>query len=224
MNDTTIEAVKIAVKDAMTDAGHQRLLEIIFTVEVLERTFLILLALAIGEAIKQFIGDPAKKEIHIQWWRLPSLLAFLLLIIPFSHGMVMYLHDAYCSAPLVNYGGYLLEDVVAFTTEAILFFVLSRRLDIEFITSFYVSIIILLGVDSVWGFLVSYHRPDISNWLRLNFGAFIIFCLLVTSYQVFFNNKHGAKCVAIVGVNLMLIRTALDYYLNWSFYFPPVNP
>ena len=59
--------------------------------------FTIVMALALGESLKQFVAERAVNEGDrtIQWDRLPALISFLFLIVPFYQGMSRYFYITY---------------------------------------------------------------------------------------------------------------------------------
>ena len=106
---------------------------ILSTVDNLQRIFSIVLALALAEALKQFVADKATRpeDRAIHWDRLMALIAFLLLLIPFYHGMGRYYFEVYHTKDLPRpYSLHLMIDSLAFTVEATLFFVMSRALSL----------------------------------------------------------------------------------------------
>ena len=101
---------------------------------ICDRSSRLFLALPVTEAFKQFIADraeePSKPAVRLDA-RL-GLISFLVLLTPFYHGMARYLYDNYRlpSTRPQPYSYFLLFDVVSFTLEAALFFVMSRSLQL----------------------------------------------------------------------------------------------
>ena len=163
---------------------HQNFLN---SVVFFRQTFVIVFALALTEALKQFVADQPKpandplsdKLVHRD--RIPALLAFVFLIVPFFHGTVRYFYLTYESkTPLANYDRYLVVDGVAFLIEAVLFFAMSRAITPTRWRSLYICIICLLGVDSIWGGIEYWHGAlPTPHWVYLNVGLGIILGLLL---------------------------------------------
>src|ERR1043166_8707726 len=159
------------------------------TVEYLRQIFAIVLALAVTEAFKQFIADRSEEPLrpavrkHALW----GLISFLFLLVPFYHGMARYLYDNYrvASTRPQPYSHFLLFDVVSFTIEAALFFVMSRSLQLEQWRRFYTSVVAVLVTDTLWGTVAwRTHSPQVGPWLVLNLiflPVFIVFLLLSNS-------------------------------------------
>src|ERR1700719_5182197 len=102
--------------------------DLVHAVQFLQAAYTILLALAFGEAFKQFVPDGDQE---IRWDRLPLLLAFLFMIFPFYHGMSRYFYSTYLHDPtarLSPVAGILMFDGVCFLLMSACFFVLSRSL------------------------------------------------------------------------------------------------
>jgi hypothetical protein len=190
--------------------------------------FSIVLALALGEAFKQAVAEHRPGTAtggDIQWDRLPALLTFLFLILPFYQGMNRFL--------LLNYGGEpasqhhysaitLIIDGWAFLAESAVFFAMSRNLANSRWQYFYWIVLFLLIVDTLWGFSGPLHprnetAPVLQNWMVLNF-VFAVGVLLL----IFVGRKLSdarTAIVAIAGTIAMFIRTVIDYVLSWDFYF-----
>lgn len=193
------------------------------TVESLRNIFAIILALSLNEAFKQIVADQpdpvaCRDKKAIRWDSLFALASLMVLLIPFFHGMGRYLFEVYRHPDHrpEPYGWYLLFDVSAFTVEAGLFFVMSRSLNLQQAIRFYCAVILILIVDTVWGTAVYFlHRKSLLPWLVLNFGFLPILGLLV-----FLGWQKFKRWYACFGVALMMVRTAIDYWSSWSFYFP----
>ncbi len=151
-------------------------------IQFLQTGFTILLGLALGEAFKQFVPDGDQ---DIKRERLHSPLAFLFMIFPFFHGISRYFYRTYLVLPEVPLGkvaGHVMFDGTVFMTLAALFFIMSRSLSPSHWTRFYISLIALLSVDTMW-IIVSmvYHSP-LLPWLILNI---ILILLLVVTLMTF---------------------------------------
>jgi len=185
-------------------------------VDSLQRIFTVVLALALGEALKQFVADKAEnpKDRIIHWDRLVALLAFLLLLIPFYEGMARYLYAEFQTPKrATHYSGFLLMDSIAFTIEASLFFVMSRALPMVQWRRFYAAVLVILGVDTAWEvILLVTNRPASLSWLSLNLAFAAVLAVILIKCA----DKRGPYLAAIA----MLLRTIFDYVTNWGFYFP----
>jgi hypothetical protein len=182
--------------------------------------FSIVLALSLGEAFKQTVSE--KLDGAIQWDRIPALLTFLLLVLPFYQGMNRYLLLTYggASASTQQYSAVaLVLDGAAFMFESALFFAMSRNLANARWRYFYLIVLALLVVDTLWGFsaLLRPHSEttsSIQGWMWLNFAFALV--LVVLNWK---GEKYADRSVAIFGVAAMFVRTTIDYILSWNLYF-----
>jgi hypothetical protein len=185
--------------------------------------FSIVLALALGEAFKQYVKD---NDGNIQWDRTLGLITFLLLILPFYQGMNRYLLQTYGVAaapshpwPAVRF----VLDGAAFLIESAVFFAMSRNLVNNRWRYFYSIVLVLLLVDSCWGLsALAYASPGasvaIESWIKLNVGFSIFLVLLIWLGKKW---DWDDLAVAVIGAIAMLGRTICDYVISWDFYFSP---
>jgi hypothetical protein len=187
------------------------------SVKSLEWIYGVVLALAISEAFLQFASDPESKIPGIQWDRFLSLCSFLLLVIPFCHGMSRYfceIYDREQGDP--HYGNWLLIDCAAFTVEAGLFFILARSLANNVWLQFAFVVVVLLVWDVLWGRLVWKFRTNIiSFWVIVNLCTLPLFGVVL----LFFRTISPWWGVSLTFL-LILARTVADYWRGWEFYFP----
>lgn len=188
-----------------TDLAH--------AVGFLQTAYTILLALSFGEAFKQFVAEQGP----IEWTRLPSLSAFLFMIFPFFHGMSRYLYTTYLvhGGSLGPFAAYLMFDGIIFVFLSSLFFVMSRSLSTSHWQRFYVALLLLLLVDSIW-IAVALHRGiELKPWLILN-G---ILAAILIGIRLFFRRENSIIPPVICAV-ATLTTTVLSYYYMREFYFP----
>ncbi len=99
--------------------------DIMDVVKFFQYTFIIVFALALGEAFKQFVAEKANQppDKVVDWGRLPALLSFVVLIFPFYQGMSRYFFATYADVSTLPkpYSLYLMFDGVAFLAESALF-------------------------------------------------------------------------------------------------------
>ena len=70
---------------------------VVHTVNFFQGAFTIVLALALGEALKAFVAGDDERPIH--WDRTPPFVSFLLIFFPFFQSMSQYLYLTYLNAP-----------------------------------------------------------------------------------------------------------------------------
>lgn len=191
-------------------------------VQFFQSAYTILLALALGEAFKQFVPDGDR---DIRWDRLPSLLAFLFTIFPFFHGMNQYMYITYLHQPAVNLAtvsGPLLFDGMAFMVMAAAFFVLSRSLSPSHWFRFYVSTLVLLVVDTVWIAISMYRGSSLQPWLILNMiVASILVSVLIIQRGKKYVDDHMPpwNSPPWICAGMLIISTTIDYAWMRSYFF-----
>ena len=192
---------------------------IVSTVDSPQTIFTIVLALSLGEAFKQFVADKAERpeDRHIHWDRLMALVALLLLLIPFYHGMGRYFYNVYRTNDRPDpYSAFLVLDALAFTLEASLFFVMSRALPRVQWRRFYTAVVCILIIDTLWGSIVWLsHTQSIIGWVILNLVFLPIFIVILCRFP-----KYESKWGPSLSLLVMGIRTVADYATAWKFYFP----
>jgi hypothetical protein len=194
--------------------------------------FSIVLALAIGEAFKQCVAEhrPGADQTggvrggSIQWDRMAGLLTFLLLMLPFYNGMNRYLLLTYGGEPGADHKYSAIASIIdgaTFLAESAAFFAMSRNLAETRWKYFYWMVLFLLVVDTCWGFSAQLHPHDettqiLTGWMKLNLEFSGVLLLLIFVGSGF---KDRDRTIAIFGTFAMLIRTIIDYWIFWDFYF-----
>ncbi len=191
--------------------------DIVDAVTFFQRAFTIVLALALGEAFKQFVADKEEKTIH--WDRLPALLTFLFMIFPFFHGMNRYIYTTYINSmsSMESYAGYLMFDGIIFMGESATFFVMSRSLSLIQWRRFLYALITLLAIDSVWIIVEHSKIPNTILWLSCN----ALIAIVSVWFLYYRRNVEKPKAPLIVAAMCAFATTAYSYYVLWKFYFPP---
>jgi hypothetical protein len=190
--------------------------DVVHAVGFLQTAYTILLALALGEAFKQFIVDGTEKA--VQWNRLPALLSFLFLIFPFFHGMSRYFFVTYLRPSTVpqSYAGFLMFDGIIFMCLSAFFFAMSRSLASSQWQRYYCFLLSLLLVDSIWIFVVLWRGIAVKPWLILNF---ILATVLITVLALYKSRSDSLR-PPIVCAFAILLTTTISYLAMRDFYFP----
>jgi len=187
------------------------------SVDSLQQIYAVVIALAISQAIQSLLKDPARGtvldlgQIAVG---LPPLLAFLFTLVPFWHGMNRHLDRCYLEKKSAVRQGALLLDFGTFFIEASLLFAAgwSLRSGIDSFT--YLGA--LLSVDMLWGFIShQIHFPGqksyVRKWAAINVVT-IALAVGIVAYP-FMHKTHVLMALAI-------LRTIIDYWLCWDFYYP----
>lgn len=189
------------------------------TIVSLQQIYAIVIALSVGEVFKQFIIDPGSPphRNRIKWDRLPLLICFLILVVPFYQGMYRYLCDVYSipSSRPASYGGWLLFDCAVFTAEASLFFILSRSLPQTLWRQFFYRICPFDSWYCLGSVVWKARTNSISVWVMIN----LWFCIPLAAILLIFRKQQSCWGIAL-SIILIFIRSVVDYYTEWALYFP----
>ncbi len=202
------------------------------SVSFFRQAFILVFALALTEAFKQFVDDKAvagegETGKHFHWDRLPALVSFLFLIVPFFHGTVRYFYLTYESVkPFSFYSAYLMFDGLVFLIEAALFFAMSRSLALVRWRTFYWCIFWLVSLDSAWGVVAYTHGTPTLTWIILNLVLAVFLQWILGRYHGTANQFRASDgrittegWTAVMGAGAVIVRTVLDYGFSWNFYF-----
>lgn len=182
----------------------------------LQGAYTIVLALALGEAFKQFVADGGERNIF--WNRSWSLVGFLVQIFPFFHGMSRYLFRTYLGPKAIpeNWPAYLMFDGIMFMMMSGCFFVMSRSLSPDRWKRFYGSAGLLLAFDSIWICVAMWRGvPDVQTWLHLN-GVLAV--AMVVAFFIWRKTENSLWPPGVYAV-ANSVTTVASYYLMRAFYF-----
>jgi hypothetical protein len=191
------------------------------SVDSIEKIYAVVIALAISQAIQSLLKDSSgAADLNLDRLSsgLPAFVAFLVTLVPFWHGMNRHLDRCYLEKTSEVVQGALLLDFGVFFVEASFLFAAgwSLRSGIES----FKCLGLLLGVDMLWGFIShQIHFPGkkshVVRWSAINVVA-VVLAILIVAYP--FQPKTWVLMVVAV------LRSVMDYWLCWDFYFPsPVS-
>jgi hypothetical protein len=186
------------------------------TVAFFQTAFTIVLALALGEALKQFVGN---EEHHrsIHWDRLPLFVSFILVIFPFFQGMGHHMFTTYldpATAPPFRQA-YLTFDGVVFLIQAAIIYVMGRAMPPGLWRRFYAALLVLLAVDIAWAGVSLLRGLHVGVWVVLD--VFLVAVLLAVLWLE--RGKEHTLRPAILCAVALTISTSLSYLLSADLYF-----
>jgi hypothetical protein len=186
------------------------------TVDFFQGAVTIILALALGEALKFFVTPHEQKP--LQWDRLPALLAFLFVFFPFFQSMSQYLYTTYLNPETAPkfYPGYLIFDGFMYLLESACFFVMSRALAPHHWRHFYGAVFILMTIDVVWSGVTYRRGIHVGAWIWIDL-AIMAFVVLMIAYE---RGKPQSMRPTYAGLIVLMTTTALSYWLERAIYFP----
>lgn len=191
------------------------------TVRNLESVLSVLVGLALSTAVVRLILN-GQQEVDPQVLRavLPMFLSFLVTMVPFYHGALRHLDVTY-----VENGGRaarrpaLLCDFAMLFVEGCLLVALANALDQPSVFAW--GLIVLLGLDAVWGaavhFVLVKDRTSHTElrWAKIN--------ALAVAFLLAFALTGTLSAAAGWGnplIYVALARTVFDYRCCWDCYFP----
>jgi hypothetical protein len=200
----------VTVSDASHNVAH--------TVAFFQTAFTIVLALALGESLKQFVSDEDHRPLH--WDRMPSFASFILILFPFFQGMGQHMFTTYldpATAPPYRQA-YLMFDGVVFLTQAAIFYVMARAIPPRLWRRYYGAVLMLLAVDTIWAAVSLLRGIQVGFWVVLN--AILAAVLLAVLWWE--RSDRGAQeplRPAIICAVAVAITTSLSYFVMTDFYF-----
>ena len=187
------------------------------SVDSIQKIYAVVIALAIAQAIQSFLKD-ASGTADLSLARvssgLPALVAFLVTLVPFWHGMNRHLDRCYLEKTTGIRQGALLFDFAMFFIEASFLFASAWSIRCGLDTFYYLGG--LLIVDMLWG-ITSHqiHFPGTEShskrWSIINLAAMTP-AILVVAYP------FHAKPLVLMAI--AVVRSIVDYAFCWDFYFP----
>lgn len=188
---------------------------VVNTVHFFQGAFMIVLSLALGEALKSFTSD--NQELPIYWDRLPTLAAFMIVFFPFFQSMQQYFYTVYLNpqTALKFYPGYLVFDGIMNTLWAGCFFTMSRSLAPHRWRRFYGTLLLLMFLDIVWNSIGYYRGLHVGAWLAIN----IFIGVVILAMMWLERGKAQSMRPSYIGLALLVITTGIGYWLEHDMYF-----
>lgn len=202
------------------------------SVDTLERLFSVVVGLAITVAVHKIVFDKngncnvlydsVNKTfpfLKILADRLPVMLAFIFLIVPFYQGMNRHLDQTYVEQDVpATKEGFLVIDFFVFFIEAC--FLVSLASLVGSGDCAFLVLSALLVFDAVWAFTthgIHYGKikPSTITWGWINITTVAVLLLFYFS-QIFPIGGVRSWALSIV----IILRTVVDYKLCWRFYIP----
>ncbi len=198
------------------------------TTEVLKILYMVVAGLAIAKGFELFVpsnNGPLKMGLAtITTWSFWFFMIFFTTVIRFVHGAMRHFDKNYIEEPhRANWKiAQPIWDFAGLAFEAFIFFILAFSIDNYF--HFIHYYLILLIADCIWLFIII--PPPITkiwtghskNWIKANL---IVLCStgIPMLWLTKCNNGICPKWLFIIFIVGTVIHSAMDYSLNWKFYF-----
>jgi hypothetical protein len=190
---------------------------VIHTVNFMQGAITIVMALALGEALKLFVTS--RDDRPLQWERLPALLAFVFVFVPFFQSISQYLYLTYLNAQTAPpfRPGFLIFDGIMYILEAACFYVMAGALAPRHWRHFYGAVLVLMTIDIVWSAITYRRGIHVGAWIFID--AVVIAVLGGTMWLARGRTPAMMLPSWILMVTLGL-TTAASYWLESAIYFP----
>ena len=191
------------------------------SVDSLERIYAVVVAFAVTKAIETVLFDSSTNTANYSKLidHLPALIAFIVTVVPFYHGMHRHLNRTYIEERADSKKeGFLLLDFFVFFLESGILLVFASSLDSG--EEAFIPLIVLLLGDSVWAFIthgIHYREWKNSPWKWIVINVVTVALLSAVLFSNIFDS--GSLKIWVLAI-IVLARTFVDYWWCWEFYFP----
>lgn len=210
---------------------NPRRLPIVNSMDAMKLVYVVVAALALTTGIERFLTADGSLQLNFDSLTFWTFVVFLTTVVRFIHGALRHFDRTYAEErsgidwrifqPLIDFWGLFFQ--------SFLFFLLALTLDRYH--DFVLFYLILLFGDSIWILLINVRNlkqitdGTPKNWLLANL---LVMVPMGISLGIL-HTKEGyfqAEGLVIFLISLVAFHTAMDYWLNWGFYFeqPPREP
>lgn len=191
------------------------------SVNTIQSIYAVVIALAISEAAQSFLTDAHGKVILRVTWPLAglsALIAFLVTLVPFWHGMNRHLDRCYLEKKGSIRRWAIPIDFFVFIVEAVLLFAAGLSLKSGIDTFIYLGV--LLSFDMIWAgashrIHFRGHKSHAYWWSLIN---------VVTICGAVFVAARPFNAEPFTLMVMAVLRSVADYVVCRDFYFPAVAP
>lgn len=193
----------------------------------LSSLYTVIIGVALSIAAVQLVNQETGIS-GISFVKLSLFFSLLCTLIPFYHGALRHLDNAYLENhnPHIRDGALIL-DVLLLILHGMTFVVLAMLLNLP--SQFAWVLMALIIVDVIWGIFV-YYGPSTQRgpsaegkWALINLGFVLLGGLLLYLCDIGLQSDIEPLKLALPIAVFCLIRTLVDYGLCWAFYFPPIE-
>lgn len=194
------------------------------SVRNLANLYTVIIGVALSLAVVKLVDDSA----GLRAATVSSILlfaAFVATLLPFYHGALRHIDDAYIESENVNIkDGALVVDLILLFIHGIIFVVLA--LLIEKPNQFAWVLIALLAIDVLWGIFAYFAASPTSGvneelkWSFINFVFVGLLTWYLVSHHIYLSDTGDAMPLVILILATCVIRSFIDYIWCAKFYFP----
>lgn len=146
----------------------------------------------------------------------PAFVAFLFTLVPFWHGMNRHLDRSYLEKGGHVAHGALLFDCAVFFIEASFLLIAGWSLRAGLVSFYCIGLVLL--IDTIWGSISHQihfrgQKSHVVRWAIINIVAgCTAFLIVIVKFPI----EDKPPVLMVVAI----VRSIVDYWLGWSFYFP----
>jgi hypothetical protein len=197
------------------------------SVKQLSELYNVVSGVALALAITQLI-DVTAPTVPVHTDRIFNFLTFIVIIIPFHQGAVRHLFATYVEdggSSRIKRGALALDFVILFVEACLL---VALALLIQKTILFVTALIGLLALDSVWGFMATLAftggqaQAAERKWSIINVVAIATLILMYIFGPRLVGGWNYEMEIAVLVI--CALRTIIDYYACWEFYYPDATP
>jgi hypothetical protein len=186
------------------------------SVRHLQNLYSIGVTVALGFAFERTIASESKER------AIPLLIAFILTLLPFYHGTVRHLDDAYIFRR-VNRNEAILAESLARFLEACLFFGLAASVDKPIFFAWMYVTLLIVNIGWSWLTEVACVKPERRlsaphDWRDVNLVTVAIAISCLTALHTFRLASNESVLLEVGLVVVTFARTTADYRKSWGFY------
>jgi len=190
--------------------------------KILTYLYSLIIAFSLTTIITVLLTDglyTIRSPLQIPIYMLLIFFSFLVTLIPFYHGAVIFLVKSYDTEQKNLKKGEFLFDFCFLLIESLVFFAMA--LSSSYVIGFIQWLIILFGIDIMWAFICYIKASDKKHappkyWGILNFITLIIL-LLYLLFSVYENlSQTNALCLLFL---ILFVRSIVDYRYSYDYYF-----
>jgi hypothetical protein len=185
--------------------------------------YTVVIGVALSSAVVQLI-DPQKGLASINLKNGALFLAFVITLMPFYHGALRHLDDAYLENPNSPVkDGALIVDFLLLFLHGLVFVVLSLMFEKPSHFAWIVTAILI--IDVVWGVFAYFasasgEKSAVGKWVIINLITVLVAGLALYSFDISLSYSGNVEKLALAISVVCILRTLADYCLGWRFYFP----
>ena len=199
-------------------------------IESFKAIITIITGLTITNSIVMLLTNSSYKDVYsfkdLSWISILTCLFVVINVIRFFHGNIKHINEEYVydfqqyRAKATSVGGRFIADFIVIFTQSIIFSIMSFY--INHYSNFIIAVLVLLLVDIMW-VISKFKFENAKEILRYKVWLINNLSIGVIITVIFFTKIAYSNFAITITYTLLYINTAIDYYFNRHYYFPPIK-